>query len=675
MMKPLTNTMKKAAPLTAFLFTLVTMVHADQIKVACMGDSITYGAGITSAGTSPATWEGDKYSSTGPTLLDQDSYPSILQDLLGSGYDVRNFGASGRTVTGPAAGLFPYLGSVRDGNTPSGGYTAGIAFSPDVILLMLGTNDTKLTLWATSLPRFKSDYKNLVQTLQNLPGKPYVVICYPIPVEDAPKTNPASGITESNRVTLLPIINEVIAETGAGFINTNPGMPAFSGLLSDQVHPSQAGALQLAKIMDAGFPITSTNPATLAKTLLGTRPQVTVSSPSDRSVIVAPGSLTITAEATPESTTGNGIGAGAPVANVLPVTKVEFFCGNTKYAEVASPPYTATIHGLAPGAYSITARATNSAGLVRDSSPITVFVSAQTLPSGGIPFTGVYTQNFDGLAREVKASTLPWTNDGTLPGWYGATFASSTWTPASSYQGDDGGSNTAVLKSLGATWARNRSLGTINFSAQSTWGACLINSTAATINEVTVSYTGEQWRVSSTAANNKDLLFAYSTTASALGASTGYTTVPGLTFLPPTKTSATTTKLDGKLPANRQTILQTIPISGGWQPGSPLWLRWSTGSGQSSIVAIDDLTVKSPGGGAPIAPLIGPNGGGFDISWTGTGGCSYVVQTGTNLTAGDWVDTSPNITLSGNGALSGNYFYAAGMNGSAQRFFRVRLAQ
>jgi lysophospholipase L1-like esterase len=653
---------------------MLSSAFAQKIRVACMGDSITYGAGITGAGTSPATWEGDKVTASGPTLLDQDSYPSVLQDLLGEGYDVRNFGASGRTVTGPGPGLFPYLNSVRDGNTPSGGYTAGVAFAPDVILVMLGTNDTKLTLWASAQPRFKTDYINMVRALQNLPSKPYVVICYPVPVEDAPKTNPASGITESNRQLLLPIINEVVAETGAGFINTNAGMPAFTGLLSDQVHPNHAGAVQLASIMDAGFPMVSVNPVTNEKTPLGTRPRVSITAPADRSVVVAPAGFTLTADASPETVTGTGIGTNAPSPVVLPVTKVEFFNGSTKIGESTSAPFSATIQGLAPGAYSIRARATNSAGLTRDSRPITVFVSAQAMPAGAVPFTGSYSENFDSLVREVKAGTLPWSNDQTLPGWSAFSFASSTWTPASAYQGDDGGSNVAAMKSLGANWARNRSFGTISSSSRMVWGVCLANATTAPIQQITLQYTGEHWRVSSTTANNRDITFEFSASATTLGSSTGYTAVSALTFAPPNKVSATTTKLDGKLAANRNTLQQTFSIPGGWQPGARLWLRWSTGSSQSSTVAIDDVTVIG-GGGNPISPAISPEGEAFRIQWLGTAGSTYVVETCTDLAAGNWTTASPNIPLSGNGTVLGSFLYTAGMNGSNKRFFRVRLAQ
>ena len=50
----------------------------ETIKVACVGNSITYGTGITNR--------------------DADSYPAQLQKLLGKKYSVGNFGKPGATL-------------------------------------------------------------------------------------------------------------------------------------------------------------------------------------------------------------------------------------------------------------------------------------------------------------------------------------------------------------------------------------------------------------------------------------------------------------------------------------------------------------------------------------------------------------------------------------------------
>lgn len=57
------------------------------IKVACVGNSITYGAGISNR--------------------EKNSYPAQLQYYLGEGYEVRNFGSNGATAQ--SDGDYPYV--------------------------------------------------------------------------------------------------------------------------------------------------------------------------------------------------------------------------------------------------------------------------------------------------------------------------------------------------------------------------------------------------------------------------------------------------------------------------------------------------------------------------------------------------------------------------------------
>ncbi len=83
------------------------------LRVACIGDSITFGCGV------------------GDTNL---SYPAKLQALLGAGYDVRNFGKSDATVT---------RGSFNDwarGLARQAEYTTALAFQSDVVVCNLGIN-------------------------------------------------------------------------------------------------------------------------------------------------------------------------------------------------------------------------------------------------------------------------------------------------------------------------------------------------------------------------------------------------------------------------------------------------------------------------------------------------------------------------------------------------------
>jgi len=91
-----------------------------QIRVACVGDSITYGVNLSGGGTA-----------TGQT------YPAYLASSLGSGYNVQNYGVPGLTVMtvpqGNPSFHLPY--------TSSSQYTSSINFNPNIVIIMLGAND------------------------------------------------------------------------------------------------------------------------------------------------------------------------------------------------------------------------------------------------------------------------------------------------------------------------------------------------------------------------------------------------------------------------------------------------------------------------------------------------------------------------------------------------------
>ncbi len=62
----------------SFIASLTTAEQTDKIRVACVGDSITFGAGVKER--------------------NKNSYPKVLAGLLGEKYDVRNFGVNGATL-------------------------------------------------------------------------------------------------------------------------------------------------------------------------------------------------------------------------------------------------------------------------------------------------------------------------------------------------------------------------------------------------------------------------------------------------------------------------------------------------------------------------------------------------------------------------------------------------
>jgi len=190
-------------------------------KVACIGDSITWGF----------------------TLLNpwRQSYPAQLGRLLGDGYEVRNFGYN------DASARF-------DADTPyvlKGVYRKSIEWNPDIVLLMLGTNDTKKRNWDPEV--FRRDYRKLVESYQSLPSNPRVVLIAPIRIFLV-KGIPLMGLypdTMENGVR--PAIREIGEEMGLQVVDLVDVFQDKSFCL-DGVHPQREGTRMVAdKIYNSVF--------------------------------------------------------------------------------------------------------------------------------------------------------------------------------------------------------------------------------------------------------------------------------------------------------------------------------------------------------------------------------------------------------------------------------------
>ncbi|MGY6522546.1 MAG: GDSL-type esterase/lipase family protein [Mongoliitalea sp.] len=192
-------------------FSPILLMAQKPIKIACVGNSITQGPGQTH----------------------EDSYPMQLQVLLGNQYLVQNFGVSGRTLL--KKGDFPYW------NEPE--MERIKAFQPDIILVKLGTNDSKPHNWQYK-DEFKQDYLELLDTFRGyLAERGRIIIVIPVPV-----TEDNFGIRESVMVEeMRPILLEIIEETGLEIIDLYTPLQYRSDLLPDGVHPNKDGLGIMAK--------------------------------------------------------------------------------------------------------------------------------------------------------------------------------------------------------------------------------------------------------------------------------------------------------------------------------------------------------------------------------------------------------------------------------------------
>jgi lysophospholipase L1-like esterase len=184
--------------------------YSAPVRVACVGDSITHGSGA-----SPGF-----------------SYPDQLQKLLGDRWQVKNFGVSARTLL--RQGDYPYWKEKA--------FTNAQNFHPDVVIILLGTNDTKPQNWIHK-EEFRKDYTDLINVFLGLPHRPEVFICYPPPVPEPGNY----GINEAGVQAEIPIIADLAARLNVGVIDMHAALIHKADLLPDRVHPNNEGAGVMAR--------------------------------------------------------------------------------------------------------------------------------------------------------------------------------------------------------------------------------------------------------------------------------------------------------------------------------------------------------------------------------------------------------------------------------------------
>ena len=185
----------------------------DAIRVACIGNSITDGHGIDMA-----------------TVY---GYPALLQKKLGNGYWVKNFGVGARTMLNK--GDFPYMNEVA--------WKDALAFKPDIVVIKLGTNDSKPKNWKFG-SEFRHDLEQMIKSLNT--NKPRIFLCTPIKAEKM-----SWGINDSIIVNdIIPIQKAVASKYKLQLIDLHTLFPGGSELMfNDGIHPNGKGVEKLAEII------------------------------------------------------------------------------------------------------------------------------------------------------------------------------------------------------------------------------------------------------------------------------------------------------------------------------------------------------------------------------------------------------------------------------------------
>jgi len=208
--------MSRKFPFWAFAFWLTFLpLHASPVKIACVGDSITEGSGLST-----------------PAL---ESYPARLQQLLGTNFVVRNYGVSGRTLL--KKGDYPYWKEAY--------YTQSHNWYPDIVIIQLGTNDSKPYNWRYST-NFVADYEDLVATYAALTNTLRVIVCTPCPVYGSGAYDIRPGTVATN---IAPAVRELAARLGLGLIDLHTRLAGHAELFPDTVHPNSKGMSAMAAVM------------------------------------------------------------------------------------------------------------------------------------------------------------------------------------------------------------------------------------------------------------------------------------------------------------------------------------------------------------------------------------------------------------------------------------------
>lgn len=214
----------------ANVFLELANTSSRTVKVACVGDEITYGDGATDTAVK--------------------SYPAQLQKML----DAR-FGAGKFEVTNYATSIESYVAEFERSNAGSNRYCYTDEYrkmrkdKPDIVIMMLGTNDIAYLTDGPTCEEYKDAYVELINDIKELSSSPLVFVCTPIVRYTAYSTSLAMEVLRNATVAAA---NEAKAYVIDTYSITEE---YFSSALyeTDGKHPNDAGYTELAEIIMGGI--------------------------------------------------------------------------------------------------------------------------------------------------------------------------------------------------------------------------------------------------------------------------------------------------------------------------------------------------------------------------------------------------------------------------------------
>lgn len=200
---------------------LVLPLPAQKVKVACVGNSVTYGHMLPDR--------------------EVNCYPAQLSGLLGGRYEVRNFGKSGATLLN--RGHRPYMKQQE--------FQDALAFGADWVVIHLGLNDTDPRNWPNYRDEFVPDYLALIDSFRMVNPKCRIWICRMSPI-----THEHARFKSGTRDWYWQI-QDAIEQVGrvghVGLIDLQEGLYCRPDLLPDALHPTAEGATIIARTVYSGI--------------------------------------------------------------------------------------------------------------------------------------------------------------------------------------------------------------------------------------------------------------------------------------------------------------------------------------------------------------------------------------------------------------------------------------
>lgn len=214
------------AIIAAIAISMLTMCAyaADDVVIACVGDSLTFGVIPNTAGKQT-----------------ESNYPATLAALLGEGFDVQNYGKPGSSLTENGVCY-----RNRDG------YQASLDAAAQMYIIMLGTNDSNpANEWDAAL--FESDLQAMVDAYREVSPNAVIYLVAPPAMFPDQTTGEYALDEERLRDEICPIIERVAQEKDVKYIDLHTATADHADWVGgDGIHFLDEGYAQLAQIIYDG---------------------------------------------------------------------------------------------------------------------------------------------------------------------------------------------------------------------------------------------------------------------------------------------------------------------------------------------------------------------------------------------------------------------------------------